>query len=160
RAEPGSLVYFAFDLLHLDGEDLRLRPLEARKERLRALLHESPGPIRYSDHVAGDGARFLAAACADRLEGIVSKRRGAPYVSGRTRDWLKVKCLLEQELVIGGYTPPERSRVGLGALLLGFYEGGALRFAGKVGTGFTHEALLALEKTLRARRVPASPFTG
>jgi bifunctional non-homologous end joining protein LigD len=108
----------------------------------------------------GKGAQVLAEACASGLEGIVSKRRDSPYLSGRTRDWVKVKCRLEQELVIGGYTPPEGSRVGLGALLLGVQEDGKLRFAGKVGTGFTRKTLLDLEAALRSRRAPSSPFAG
>jgi bifunctional non-homologous end joining protein LigD len=159
-APADALVFFAFDLLHLDGENLRAQPLEARKERLRTLLAGVQGAIRYNDHVVGKGAQVVAEACASGLEGIVSKRRDSPYVSGRTRDWVKVKCRLEQELVIGGYTPPEGSRVGLGALLLGVHEEGKLRFAGKVGTGFTRKTLVDLEAALRSRRVASSPFAG
>jgi len=154
-----ELVYFAFDLLHLDGYDLRKAPLEDRKRLLRAVLGPGPGRLRYSDHVLGSGPEFFERACEKGLEGIVSKRRDAAYTAGRSRDWLKVKCLAEQEFVIGGYTPPERSRVGLGALLLGVYDGEErLRYAGKVGTGFTHEILRQLEERLRRLKSATSPF--
>ncbi len=156
-----GLVYFAFDLLELEGEaNLAARPLEERKEVLRRLLAGGSGCIRFSDHVAGGGARFLRAACARGLEGIVSKRRGDPHRPGRTSGWLKSKCTQRQELVIGGFTDPEGTRAGIGALLVGFREpkGGALRFAGKVGTGFTQTSALALRKKLDAIEVDECPF--
>jgi bifunctional non-homologous end joining protein LigD len=155
-----GLVYFAFDLLALEGEpDLAARPLEERKELLRRLLAAAGGGcIRFSDHVVGGGPRFLAAACARGLEGIVSKRRGDPHRPGRTTGWLKSKCVQRQELVIGGFTDPEGTRAGLGALLVGHREGGALRFAGKVGTGFTQASALALRKRLDALEIDECPF--
>src|SRR5262249_19600159 len=146
----GDLVYFAFDLLHLDGYDLTGVPLETRKELLRGLLPSSGDtPLRYSEHVVGSGAAFLAEACRLGLEGIVSKRRDAPYRPGRGRDWLKVKCIQEQEVVIGGYTSPQGSRQALGALLVGVYDDGRLVYAGKVGTGFADATLRDLEARLR-----------
>jgi bifunctional non-homologous end joining protein LigD len=158
--EPVELVYFAFDLLHLEGYDLRGAPLEARKALLERLVgRDAGGVVRYSAHVGGQGAAFFRVACERGLEGIVCKRRDAPYRSGRGRDWLKVKCQLEQEVVIGGMTAPAGSRVGLGALLVGVHdEGGRLRYAGKVGTGFTDASLRELEARLREREAPASPF--
>src|SRR5262245_48758902 len=107
----GELAYFAFDLLHLDGEDLTPKPVEERKRRLKELLGRARTlPFRYSDHVMGSGRHFFAEACRKGLEGIVCKRRGSPYRPGRGGDWLKVKCLREQEVVIGGYTLPQGSR--------------------------------------------------
>jgi bifunctional non-homologous end joining protein LigD len=109
--------------------------------------------------VAGAGPDFFAQACRLGLEGIVSKRRDAPYHSARTPDWLKIKCVREQEIVIGGYTDPEGSRVGIGALLAGVHEGGRLVFAGKVGTGFSDKTLRELHKRLRALEQDTCPFT-
>ena len=154
-----GLVYFAFDLLELEGErGLASRPLEERKEVLHRLVGDGVGPIRYSDHVAGGGARFLRAACQRSLEGIVSKRRSDPHRPGRTTGWLKSKCVQRQELIIGGFTDPAGSRAGIGALLIGFREGKALRFAGKVGTGFTQASARALRGQLDAIEIEDCPF--
>jgi bifunctional non-homologous end joining protein LigD len=154
-----GLVYFAFDLLHLDGEDLTSLPLEERKERLAALLKKSgAGMLRLSEHVVGNGAAFFAQADRMGLEGIISKQRGQPYKSGRTTSWLKVKCMKRQELVIGGFTDPEGQRAGIGALLLGVNEGGRLAFAGKVGTGFTMKGAQELRKKLNALVQKTCPF--
>ena len=147
------LVYFAFDLIHLDGHDLTRAPLRARKEALAALLAAAPEGgtrLRLSDHVEGRGDVFFERACGLALEGIVSKRAEGPYRPGRGTDWLKVKCLQEQELVIAGYSEPSGSRSGLGALLLGTRDepGGELRYAGKVGTGFDTESLRDLRRRL------------
>jgi bifunctional non-homologous end joining protein LigD len=162
------LVYFAFDLHELDGEDLRRRPLEERKAALRELLEKTTGKgkrraadssvLRYSDHVIGQGPRFFTQACRAGLEGIIAKRRGEPHRSGRTTGWLKIKCMHRQELVIGGFTEPEGSRSGLGALLLGAYEDGALTYAGKVGTGFTNKSATALRKRLDKLEREDPPF--
>jgi bifunctional non-homologous end joining protein LigD len=154
----GRLVYFVFDLLHLDGQDLTRLHLEQRKRSLQHLIGaKGTGTIRYSRHVMGQGAKFFREACRRSLEGIVSKRRDSPYEPGRGRSWLKVKCLREQELVIGGFTEPQGTRVGLGALLLGVHDarGGGLTYVGKVGTGDTARQLRARLDRLRA---PASPF--
>jgi bifunctional non-homologous end joining protein LigD len=155
-----DLVYFAFDLLHLDGWDLRPASLLARKEALLGLLADSndKATIRFSDHVEGQGEGFYRQACKHALEGVVAKRAGAPYRSGRGKDWVKVKCLKRQELVIVGFTDPEKSRVGFGALLLGVHdESGELVFAGKVGTGFDDRTLRDLRKRLGKleRKTPA-----
>jgi bifunctional non-homologous end joining protein LigD len=159
----GAMVYFVFDLLYLDGYDLRPAPLAQRKEALRGLLEAAgiaagDGPIRWSDHVAGQGEDFYRQACRFGLEGIVSKRADLAYRSGRGKDWLKVKCLQRQELVIGGFTEPEGARAGLGALLLGVHEGGRLVYAGKVGTGFTAQALLDLRRRLERLERQSPPF--
>jgi bifunctional non-homologous end joining protein LigD len=156
-----ALVYFAFDLLWLDDEDLSGLPLEQRKHKLSALL-ASPdelGTIRYSDHVLGNGAAFYAVACKRGLEGIVSKRRDKPYAPGRSLLWRKTKCLHRQEFVIGGFTDPEGSRNGIGALLVGYYnDEGELVYAGKVGTGYTHSMLVHLRKLLEPLERSLSPF--
>jgi len=155
-----ELVYWAFDLLHLDGEDVGRRPLEERKTRLEALLRSAPGNgiVRYASHVVGGGRRFLAAACARGLEGIVSKRRDRCYEPGRSGGWTKSKCLQRQPLVIGGFTDTAGTTT-LAALLLGVHDAdGALRFAGKVGTGFSLRAGAALRTRLEGLRVPDAPF--
>ena len=158
-----DVSYFAFDLLAVDGDELARRPLEERKARLRALLADAgdgdaTGPLRYTDHVVGRGAEVFAAACRTGLEGIVSKRRDLPYHPGRSLDWVKVKCLQRQELVIGGFTEPEGSRVGIGALLVGHVAGGKLVYAGKVGTGFDNRTLVALRRRLDPLLTTTSPF--
>ncbi|HEV2846555.1 MAG TPA: DNA ligase D, partial [Thermoanaerobaculia bacterium] len=142
-----DLVYYAFDLLYLDGYDLRKAPLLERKEALEALLAGRSGAIRMGDHIQGEGEEFYRHACNFALEGIICKRADQPYVSGRSKDWLKVKCLKRQEFVIVGFTDPEKSRVGFGALLLAVNQGKDLVFAGKVGTGFNDKTL----RELRAR---------
>ena len=161
RGEHQRLAYYAFDLLHIDGYDLTRTPLLARKEGLSKLLQPASeeAPIRYSDHVVGDGETLFKHACQYALEGIISKRKDRPYTSGRGRDWLKIKCLQRQEFVIGGFTEPSGSRKGLGALLLGVHdEAGALRYAGRVGTGFTEESLKDLRARLSALEQKSPPF--
>ncbi len=156
----GTIVYFVFDLLELDGEDLTELPLESRKKKLQKLLgrRKKTGPVRWTDHVVGKGRRFYEAACRSGLEGIVSKLRENPYRSGRSRDWLKTKCLRGQELVVVGYTEPSGSREGLGALLLGVRDdAGALRYAGRVGTGFTESSLTDLKRRLHKLERKSAP---
>jgi bifunctional non-homologous end joining protein LigD len=156
-----GLFYMVFDLLHLDGQDLTGARLEDRKAALARLLGprgEEPGVLRYSDHVVGSGAEFFAEACRLGLEGAVSKRRDAPYRSTRGADWVKTKCVKRQEVVIGGYTDPEGSRLGIGALLAGIYERDRLVYVGKVGTGFTARTLQMLHKRLKSLERPTSPF--
>jgi len=160
NARAGApLAYFVFDLLEVDGEPIAKLALDERKARLEQLVGKAPGVIRYSDHVVGSGREFFQLACQQGLEGIISKRRDQPYVPGRGPTWVKTKCLLRQELVIGGYTDPEGSRTGIGALLVGYYEGGALRYAGKVGTGFSHALLGELRTLLGPRERAASAFS-
>jgi bifunctional non-homologous end joining protein LigD len=153
-----NLVYFVFDVLAIDDEVLTSLPLEERKARLKKLLPTKPGTLRYSDHVLGSGGELFKLACKQGLEGIISKRRDKPYVPGRGKTWLKVKCLQRQELVIGGFTDPEGSRSGIGSLLVGHYDQGKLVYAGKVGTGFSMKVLAELYKALAAIEQPTSPF--
>lgn len=156
--EGSTIFYFVFDLLHLNGEDLTGRPIEERKDRLRDLLGKAPpAPLRYVDHVVGEGPAFFKEACRHRLEGIISKAAGSTYRPGaRNATWQKVKCLLRQEFVIGGY---EYSTVGgLGAIWLGYYlADGSLEFAGKVGTGFQRDSASLLEAFKKIER-DTSPF--
>lgn len=155
----GRMTFVAFDLLALDGEDLRERPLAERKKRLKALLAKHPAAIQFSDHVAGDGKRFFDLACRHRLEGVVSKRADSPYRSGRGGDWQKSKCTQRQEFVLGGFTEGQGSRVGFGALLLGTFRDGNLVYAGKVGTGFDAATLASLRKKFESIEVSREPFT-
>jgi len=152
---PVSAAFF--DALSLDGRDLRRLPLEARKECLKLLLPPR-GVVYYGDHVVEHGAAFLAAACEQGLEGVVAKKRDSPYVGKRSRDWLKIKCQLRQEFVIGGYTVPQGARAHFGALHLGLYERGELVYVSKVGTGFDERALKTISEKLRPLSRATSPF--
>jgi len=160
KREGAKLLYYVFDLLFLDGFDLRAATLEYRKKVLKQLLARSARSakrIRFSDHLRGTGQAVYREACRARLEGVVSKRRDRPYRSGRSEEWLKAKCRQQQELVIGGYTRPAGSRVGFGALLLGYFDRGRFRYAGRVGTGFDHDTLVELQARLqRLKRVTRS----
>ncbi len=158
--EENRIVFLAFDLLYLDGRDLRTEPLVRRKEELRALLERSPaGPIRYADHVAGDGSEFLAASCSLALEGAVSKRADAPYRPGRTAEWRKTKCRARQEFVVGGFTAPRGSRRGVGALLLGYYDAaGMLHYAGRAGSGLSDRSISGLLGRLEPLIASEPPF--
>jgi len=159
KTRSANLVYFVFDLLELDGKDLRNQPLLERKAKLEKLLAKAPAILKYSEHVVGRGDELFAEACRRGLEGIICKRADAPYTSGRGKTWLKVKCRRRQELVVGGYTDPEGSRAGLGALLVGYYENKQLRYAGKVGTGFDAKSLTELFDELAPLERETSPFT-
>jgi len=154
---PVAVFYYVFDLLHLAGDDTTALPLRDRKALLRRTL-AFHGPVRLTPHRNADGEALFAEACRKGWEGLIAKRADAPYVHGRSRDWLKLKCSTEQELVIGGSTPPKGSRTDLGALLLGYYEDGRLRYAGKVGTGFTRTTLGDLAARLEPLRRDTSPF--
>jgi bifunctional non-homologous end joining protein LigD len=159
--DPRGVTFVAFDLLYLDGVDLRGEPLRRRKELLKSLLDTAPadGPLRFAEHFAGGGPAFHASSCELLLEGSVSKRADRPWVGGRSRDWLKAKCLGRQEFVVGGWTDPEGSRAGFGALLLGVRDdAGALRYAGRVGTGFTERTLAALKARLDELAAGTPPF--
>jgi bifunctional non-homologous end joining protein LigD len=151
------VVYCVFDLLELDGDDLRGRPLLERRARLLEAVPPS-GALRLSEAWRDDSQRRFARACRSGWEGLIAKRAQAPYRAGRSRDWLKLKCVWEQELVIGGYTDPAGSRTDFGALLVGYYEGGRLRYAGKVGTGYTAATLRDLGARLRELQTPEAPF--
>lgn len=154
----GIPVYlYLFDLLELDGHDTSGLPLRTRKDLLRRSF-SFKGPIRFTQHRNEHGRRFFREACARGWEGLIAKRADSPYVHTRSRDWLKLKCSHEQELVIGGFTPPQGSRKHFGALLVGYYEDGELRYAGKVGTGFSERVLADLAARMAALEVPSSPF--
>ena len=151
------VVFCIFDLLELDGDDLRGRPLLERRDRLTAVIRPSAA-LRLSEAWRDDSQRRFAHACQAGWEGLIAKRAQAPYVHGRSRDWLKLKCVWEQEFVIGGYTDPAGSRTDFGALLVGYYEDGRLRYAGRVGTGYTAATLRDLGARLRELETPESPF--
>ena len=154
------LRYFVFDVLFHNGDDLRGLPLEKRKAKLEKLLAKVPegGIVQYSAHRTGGGERFLQEACRGGEEGIISKRRDMPYRSGRSLDWLKIKCTQNQEFVIGGYTSPQGARTDFGALLVGHYDQGELKYAGKVGTGFNQKSLGELMARLKPLEQRTSPF--
>ena len=160
RGQAQRLTYHVFDLLHLDGRDLTGLPLIERKALLAPLIARLPkgGPVRYSDHVQGQGPAFFAQACKHHLEGIVAKRAAAPYRSGRTEDWLKVKCLNRQEFVIGGWMRSDKPGRELRSLLLGYYDRGKLVFAGKAGTGFGLAAGRELARRLGKIERDTPPF--
>jgi bifunctional non-homologous end joining protein LigD len=150
--------YYLFDVLWADGTDLRPQPLRERNQRLHQLL-DFADPLRYTEHRVGDGVGFYAEACQSGWEGLIAKRANAPYVGGRTKDWLKFKCENNQEFVVGGYTDPRGSRIGFGALLLGVYDSdGQLVYAGKVGTGFNEQTLHRLHDELSKLEQDRSPF--
>ena len=157
----GRLAYYVFDLPFLNGYDLRGMPLVQRKELLRALLEKTDpaGLLRYSDHLAGNAKDAFSHACMHGLEGVIVKRADAPYAVTRSQSWLKLKCQQRQEFVVGGYTDPAGRREKFGALLLGVYEdGGGLRYAGRVGTGFDAAMLRGLHKDFAALASDTPPF--
>jgi bifunctional non-homologous end joining protein LigD len=153
----GRIAYYLFDLLALDGENLRKEPLVVRKHRLKALIGSGRGPLLYSDHVTGNGEAMFARACGLGLEGIVSKRADAPYRSGRSRAWLKVKCGLEQEFVIVGWRPSTKAGRPFSSLLVAVRDGGVLRYAGRVGSGYSGAGLAGLSRRLKALARKTSP---
>jgi bifunctional non-homologous end joining protein LigD len=156
-----AVFLYLFDLLELDGDDLRPRPLLERKRALRRAL-SWVGNVRFTPHRRADGEAAFRHACSHGWEGVVAKRADSRYVGKRSRDWRKIKCEMGQELVIGGWTEPKGSRQRLGALLVGYWShppGGALRYAGKVGTGFDAAMLERLGDALERRERPTPPFT-
>jgi bifunctional non-homologous end joining protein LigD len=155
-----KLVFQAFDLPFLDGTDLRGATVLERKRVLAELLGRGPsGPIQLLDHVQGHGDAFFAQACKHRLEGTIAKRAASPYRSTRTKDWLKIKCVSREDFVIGGFTAPKGARKGVGALLIGTWDGGRLRYAGKVGTGFTETTIRQLVARLGPLVSDECPFS-
>ena len=151
-------VFYAFDLLHLNGVNLQPAPLLKRKEALVELTGRLSGVMRYSEHLAEDGDAMFRQACLMGLEGVISKRADRPYRSGRGEDWTKVKCIHSQEFVIAGYVPRSDSAKSVGALVLGYYEGDRFLHAGRVGTGFSTETARVLFLQLQPLRIKASPF--
>ena len=147
KGDPARLEFYTFDLLSLDGDDLTNLPLLQRKEKLVALLKGHEGQIHYSDHIVGQGEALFEKFCGTGLEGVISKRVDAPYIGSRSGTWLKTKCIKRQEFVVVGWSPSDKGR-GFRSLLLGVNEGGKLRYAGKVGTGFDSEEILRLGKQM------------
>ncbi len=155
----GRMVFFAFDLLYLNDADTRSLPLADRKALLKRLLpRRKKGPVRFSDHVQGNGASMLAEACKLGLEGIISKRLDKPYRSGRGVDWLKAKCIQTDEFVVAGYLNSNAVKDAVGALAVGFYDGKRLIYAGRVGTGFNRRVAGDLWQQLSKLRKETSPF--
>src|SRR6266446_1253828 len=154
-----ALVFFLFDLPHLDGEDLCQRPLIERKARLAVLLSDARSPLHYCDHQIGHGRAFHEKACAMSLEGIVSKRADAAYAPGNRGLWVKVKCLHREEFVVVGWTDPEGTRPRLGALLLAYYDPDErLVYAGRAGTGIRRAELERLWRRLQPLATPDMPL--
>jgi len=160
RADPRTrAVYVVFDCLRSDGRDILGRPLDERRRRLLDLVPRRAGPLMPSRRLPRDGERALATAREKGWEGIIAKIATSPYEPGvRSRAWLKVKVRGESEFVVGGYTPPQGSRTELGALLVGLYHNGKLRYAGKVGTGYTQAVLHDLGTKLKRLQTSESPF--
>jgi bifunctional non-homologous end joining protein LigD len=154
---PVSVYYYIFDLMYLEGHDICNLPLHTRKSLLKYLIHFKD-PLRFSEHRDETGLECYREACRKGWEGVIAKRAESRYLHKRSQDWLKFKCVNEQEFVIGGYSEPQGSRTGFGALLLGYYEGGSLRYAGKVGTGFDDRTLQDLYGELSRRERTDSPF--
>jgi DNA ligase D-like protein (predicted ligase) len=151
------VVYCLFDVLEIDGEGLTHLPLEERRAILTRGIRPSAA-VQLSEAWRDDAQRRFDEACKSGWEGLIAKRAGAPYVPGRSKDWLKLKCVWEQEFVIGGYTDPAGSRTDFGALLVGYHEDGRLRYAGKVGTGYNAARLRDLGARLRSLETSAPPF--
>ncbi|WP_426571290.1 non-homologous end-joining DNA ligase [Aquihabitans sp. McL0605] len=157
-ARPDIAVqYVVFDLLWFDGHDIRTLPLEARQEALRDVI-DWGGPLIRSEALPGDAEELLAQACKLGWEGLIAKRLASTYQPRRSKDWLKLKCTAAQEFVVGGFTEPKGARSGLGALMVGYYDGDRLRYAGKVGTGFDDATLRSLHAELAAIERPDAPF--
>jgi bifunctional non-homologous end joining protein LigD len=155
------LTYFAFDLLHLNGHNLRGLPLVDRKQYLAELLEDSGEFVRLSEHIESDGREVFHKACEFHAEGIISKRANNLYTAGRSSDWLKLKCVHEQEFVIGGFTLPAKGHTGIhgvGSLLLGYYQGDKLIYSGRTGTGFTQKTHRSIRDQLDRIRRPSCPF--
>lgn len=155
----GALVYFVFDAPHIAGYDVTKLPLVARKELLERVLPPNR-TVELVSFQRGSGEALLQEACERGWEGLIAKRGSAPYVHGRSKEWLKFKCSKEQEFVVGGFTDPQGARIGFGALLVGYFDEGELRYAGKVGTGYNTPLLRALTEQLSNLQREDSPFAG
>jgi bifunctional non-homologous end joining protein LigD len=159
EGRKGPVYFYAFDLLQLDGKSLVSLPLEQRKNVLEKLCAGAGDPIRYSGPIGGEACRLLEEVKHRGLEGIIGKRRTSVYEPGRRSGaWIKLKCVEQQEFVIGGYTPPQGARKRFGAILVGYYKDKKLIFAGKVGTGFTARSLATLHKKFQAEERDGCPF--
>ena len=154
----GELKYYVFDILYFNGYDLRELPLLTRKKILKGILPKLQN-IYYSEHILKDGKSYFAKAEKENLEGIIAKKSTSKYHEGkRSKDWLKIKTTLQQEMVIGGYTSPQGNRTGIGAIICGYYQDGKLIYGGKVGSGFDEATLKDLEKKLKRLDRKTSPF--
>jgi len=151
------LTVFIFDILNLNGHDVTKIPLWARKQVIKDNF-EFAKPFKYLPFRKNDGLKFLQKACDKKWEGIIAKRSDSEYVHKRSTDWLKFKCSHSQEFVIGGYTEPQGTRLKFGALLLGYYQNGKLKYAGKVGTGFNADSLILIHQKMRSLTTNNSPF--
>jgi len=158
QKSKSGFVYLVFDLLYLNGVDLREAPLLSRKKLLKALLKSKKSPLHFATHQIGSGEKVFQSACRSGFEGIISKRLESPYQEGRSDEWVKTKCRHEEEFVIGGFTDPAGSREGFGALLLGYWKNGKFHYAGRVGTGFNSKTLSAIYKLLKRMERADSPF--
>ncbi|HEY8443396.1 MAG TPA: DNA ligase D [Clostridia bacterium] len=154
-----SLTYIVFDLMALDGADLRDYPLIKRKEILSDLMKDAPKNLYYSKHVIGNGKQNLEAACRLKMEGIVGKKINSKYTGARNGDWIKLKCSNSQEFVIGGYTKTNKKIKGISSVLLGYYEGENLIYCGRAGTGFTEKTAQELEQKFESIKQPEPPFS-
>ena len=157
RASGVPVYLYLFDILYLDGCDVTKLELRHRKGLLRKAV-TFDDPLRFTAHRNAEGEKYYREACRKGWEGVIAKKAGSPYVHSRSRDWLKFKCVNQQEFVIGGYTDPEGERIGFGALLIGFFRDGDLNYAGKVGTGYDDDRLESLSKRLRAMELQEPPF--
>jgi bifunctional non-homologous end joining protein LigD len=153
-----AVYYYLFDVPHLEGYDTTGLPVRSRKRLLRGSL-DFHGHVRFLPHRNRDGEKLFVEACRKGLEGLIAKRAESRYTGKRSTDWLKLKCSHEQELVIGGFTAPQGKRTDFGALLVGYYENGTLRYAGKVGTGFDQRTLAELGRRMRELERPDPPFS-
>jgi bifunctional non-homologous end joining protein LigD len=158
-ASDVAVYYYIFDLLYWEGHDTSQLALRHRKSLLKRAF-DYADPLRFTTHRNREGVAYHQEACRRGWEGIIAKDATSPYVHGRSRKWLKFKCVNQQELVIGGFTDPQGERIGFGALLLGFYEDGALRYAGKVGTGFDDDTLRRLHDKLQSLEQDTPPYAG
>ena len=158
RRSGVAVFYYVFDILHLDGYDLTSLPVIERKQLLRkAVVFRAP--VRFTPDRRTGGEAYLDEACRSGWEGLIAKRAASPYVPRRSTDWLKLKCVNEQEFVIGGFTDPMGTRIGFGALLIGYHEAGRFVYAGKVGTGYDVETLRQLRQQLDRLEQDHSPFS-
>jgi bifunctional non-homologous end joining protein LigD len=160
KNRSSAFIFHLFDLVYLDGFNITRTPLRQRKALLEELLAvgKAKGPLRYSDHVEGNGPKFFKQACEFGLEGVVSKLADSPYESTRNRNWVKSKCIKRQEFVIAGYTPSKKGFPGFGSLILGVYEQGKLIYSGRVGTGFSIKQRLEIQKKLDQISHASMPF--
>ena len=159
EGRKSPICFYVFDLLQLNGKSLVGLPLTARKQLLTQLCDDVDDPIRFSGEIGGDATALLGEVKRRGLEGLIGKLRDSVYESGRRSGaWIKLKCLNEQEFVIGGFTPPQGARQHFGAVLVGYYEKKKFLFAGKVGTGFDTKSLAALHKKLKSEKRNDCPF--